>query len=360
MRIGVPKELKNQEFRVGLTPHSVKVLTNQGHEVFIESNLGAGIGYSDETYASCGGILCNSAEEVFSQSELIVKVKEPLDSELSLINEKHTLFTFFHLAGNPSGVKNLLDTGSRGIAYETVTNDQGGLPLLSPMSAIAGQISLTIGNYYLLKPHGGKGVLSTPLDGLTSREVTVLGAGVAGCNAIKVAVNQGSIVNVIDLNESKLNLLKSQYGAKINTFLSNEINIQKCIINSDIVVGSVYVIGKQAPKVILKHHLSCMQQGSIMIDISIDQGGCFESSVPTTHDDPVYRVDDILHYCVTNMPGAVPLTASEALNKATLPFIESMANRGIDNALDASEHLRNGLNFAKGRLIHPSVIESLQ
>ena len=360
MKIGVPKELKNQEYRVGLTPHSVQVLSGQGHQVFFEKNLGSGIGFTDENYIAAGGNLCNSAEEVYSQGQLIVKVKEPLDSELSLINEKHTLFTFFHLAGNPAGVKNLLATGSRGIAYETVTNEEGGLPLLSPMSAIAGQISLAIGNYYLLKPHGGKGVLSTPLEGLTSREVTVLGAGVAGCNAIKVAVNQGSVVNILDLNESKLNELKMLYGDKVNTFLSNEKNIEKCITSSDIVVGSVYVIGKQAPKVILKKNLSCMQQGSVMIDISIDQGGCFESSSPTTHDDPVYTVEDILHYCVTNMPGAVPLTASEALNKATLPFIESMANYGIDEALAKSEHLNNGLNFSQGKLIHPSVIESLQ
>ena len=360
MKIGIPKELKNQEYRVGLTPHSVQVLSEQGHQVFFEVSLGSAIGYSDEDYIAAGGNLSASAEEVYAQSDLIVKVKEPLESELHLIKEHHTLFTFFHLAGNPSGVANLLNTGSRGIAYETVTNEQGGLPLLAPMSAIAGQISLAIGNYYLLKPHGGKGVLSTPLTGMSAREVTVLGAGVAGCNAIKVAVNQGSIVNILDLNESKLNELKMLYGDKVNTFLSNQDNITKSISNSDIVVGSVYVIGKQAPKVIHQSQLTSMQPGSVMIDISIDQGGCFESSKPTTHDEPVYKVDDVLHYCVTNMPGAVPLTASEALNKATLPFIELMANFGVEESLKKSTHLKNGLNFDGGKLIHPSVIESLQ
>ncbi len=359
MDIGVPKEVKNQEFRVGLTPSSVSYLSKQGHRVFVEKSLGSEIGFSDKSYADSGAIICEDPEDLYSKSTLIIKVKEPVENEIPLIRDDHILFTFLHLAGNPEIASKLKDTGVTAIAYETLTSDDGTLPLLSPMSEIAGQISIVVGNYHLLKPYGGKGVLANKIDNIEPRKITILGAGVAGSNAIKGAIKLGADVTVLDLSQEKLDQLDMQYQNNILTKLSNDHNILDAICESDIIIGSVYVTGKKAPIVITKDMLKKIQPGTVLVDISIDQGGCFESSKPTTHDEPTYAIDEILHYCVSNMPGAVPLTASQALNYASLPYVNKLATIGINKIFEDDIHFANGLNLSNGEFTHPSVIETL-
>jgi alanine dehydrogenase len=360
MKIGIPKEIKNNEYRVGLTPDSVKKLTEKNNEVFIETNAGVGIGFSDTDYQSAGAIVLDSASKVYSESELIVKVKEPMPEEFQYLSNQHTLFTYFHLAGNKEQAKELVKTGITAIAYETVTADDGSLPLLAPMSAIAGQIGFVVGSYFLLKPNKGIGVLLDSIGDIEPRVVTVIGAGVAGTEAIKKAVASGAYVKIIDLSEDKLQQLKQTFGEdKIEYIVSTSETIAEALVSSDLVIGSVYVIGKEAPKVITKEMISKMKPGSVLVDIAIDQGGCIETSKPTTHDDPVFIHDDVIHYCVTNMPGAVPLTATLALNKATMPFVEILAKEGINKALEADQHLANGLNMRNGEIIHPAIKEAL-
>ena len=361
MKIGIPKEIKNNEYRVGLTPDSVKKLTEKNNEVFIETNAGAGIGFSDTDYQSAGAIVLDSASKVYSESELIVKVKEPMPEEFQYLSNQHTLFTYFHLAGNKEQAKELVKTGITAIAYETVTADDGSLPLLAPMSAIAGQIGFVVGAYFLLKPNKGIGVLLGSIGDIEPRVVTVIGAGVAGTEAIKKAIATGAYVKIIDLSEDKLQQLKQTYGEdKIEYIVSTSETIAEALVSSDLVIGSVYVIGKEAPKVITKEMISKMKPGSVLVDIAIDQGGCIETSKPTTHDDPVFIHDDVIHYCVTNMPGAVPLTATLALNKATMPFIEMLAKEGITKALESDQHLTNGLNIKDGEIVHPAIKEALE
>ena len=357
MKIGVPTEVKNNESRVGLTPDSVKTLVEKGHEVKIQSNAGAAIGYSDSLYRKSGASILQNAEEVFYAADLIIKVKEPVQEELKFLREDLTLFTYLHLAGNLSQAKKLLETGVTGIAYETVTASDGSLPLLAPMSAIAGQLSMVVGSYHLLKPNNGRGTLISKID---PRIVTVIGAGVAGKEAIAKAILNNAVVKIIDLDQSVLDDLKKIYGNEnIEYILSTPDSIQDAISVSDLVIGSVYEVGKEAPKVIKKSMLHNMVEGSVMVDISIDQGGCFETSKPTNHDEPTFIYDGILHYCVTNMPGAVPLTASNALNKATLPFIHEIAEKGVIKALNENKCLFNGLNIQDGKVLHPGVKESL-
>ena len=357
MKIGVPTEVKNNESRVGLTPDSVKTLVEKGHEVKIQSNAGAAIGYSDSLYRKSGASILQNAEEVFYAADLIIKVKEPVQEELKFLREDLTLFTYLHLAGNLSQAKKLLETGVTGIAYETVTASDGSLPLLAPMSAIAGQLSMVVGSYHLLKPNNGRGTLISKID---PRIVTVIGAGVAGKEAIAKAILNNAVVKIIDLDQSVLDDLKKIYGNEnIEYILSTPDSIQDAISVSDLVIGSVYEVGKEAPKVIKKSMLHNMVEGSVMVDISIDQGGCFETSKPTNHDEPTFIYDGILHYCVTNMPGAVPLTASNALNKATLPFIHEIAEKGVIKALNENKYLFNGLNIQDGKVLHPGVKESL-
>ena len=357
MKIGVPSEIKNNEHRVGLTPESVKILSNLGHQLFIQSNAGNAIGFTDDLYKSSGGNIIDSASEVFELSELIVKVKEPVEDEYKFLHKDLTLFTYLHLAGNPQQAKKLLDTGVTGIAYETVTAVDNSLPLLAPMSAIAGQLSMVVGSYHLLKPNHGRGTLISDID---PRIVTIIGAGVAGREAIAKAIANDAKVKVIDLDQSVLNELEKKYGQQnIEYILSTPDSVHDAVCTSDLVIGSVYVVGKEAPKVVKKEMLQEMVNGSVLVDISIDQGGCFETSKPTNHDKPTFIHDGILHYCVTNMPGAVPLTASNALNKATLPFIIELAQRGVNKALDENMHLKNGLNIKHGEIIHPGVKDSL-
>ena len=360
MKIGIPKEIKNNEYRVGLTPDSVKKLIEKNNEVFIEANAGAGIGFSDTDYQSAGAIVLDSASKVYSESELIVKVKEPMPEEFQYLSNQHTLFTYFHLAGNKEQAKELVKTGITAIAYETVTADDGSLPLLAPMSAIAGQIGFVVGSYFLLKPNKGIGVLLGSIGDIEPRVVTVIGAGVAGTEAIKKAVASGAYVKIIDLSEQKLQQLKQTFGEdKIEYIVSTPETIAEALVSSDLVIGSVYVIGKEAPKVITKEMISKMKPGSVLVDIAIDQGGCIETSKPTTHDDPVFIHNNVIHYCVTNMPGAVPLTATLALNKATMPYIEALTKDGVTKALDSDQHLANGLNMKNGEITHPAIKEAL-
>ena len=360
MKIGVPKEIKNNESRVGLTPESAAKLITDNNELFVETGAGAGIGFADEDYQSVGAIVLDSASKVYAESELIIKVKEPLPEEFQYLTNQHTLFTYLHLAANKEQARELVQTGITGIAYETVTAADGTLPLLAPMSAIAGQIGFVVGSYFLLKPNKGLGVLLDSIGDIAPRVVTVIGAGAAGTEAIKKAIATGAHVKIIDLSEDKLEQLKTKFGEdKVEYIVSTQEAIEEALVSSDLVIGSVYVIGKQAPKVITKDMIGAMKPGSVIVDIAIDQGGCIETSRPTTHDDPVFLHDGVIHYCVTNMPGAVPLTATLALNKATMPYIEALAKEGIAKALESNQHLANGLNMKNGEITHPAIKEAL-
>ena len=360
MKLGVPKEIKNNEHRVSLTPQSVGRLSKLGADVFIEKSAGLEIGFTDEMFVNNGGTILDTAAEIFSNSELIIKVKEPQEEELKYLTPEKTLFTYLHLAGDKQQAKKLLETGVTGIAYETVTALDGSLPLLSPMSKIAGKISIVVGQYFLLKPNRGIGTLLGSIDQIEPRTVTVIGAGVAGKEAIKNAISTGAKVNILDLSVPKLSDLEAEFGKNnINYLISSEERIVECTSSSDLVIGSVYVVGKEAPKVVTKEMLSEMKPGSVMVDISIDQGGCFETSKPTTHDNPIYQVEDVTHYCVTNMPGAVPLTSTLALNEATLPFIEEIVKSGLRKSLSDNEHLAAGVNIMDGKIIHPAINEAL-
>ena len=360
MIIGVPAEVKNNENRVGLTPDSVKHLTNIGNEVLVQDGAGTNIGFTNDIYINAGAKILDSAEDVYKSSEMIVKVKEPIPDEYCFLREDLTLFTYLHLAGDPENAKKLIDTGVTGIAYETVTAADGSMPLLAPMSTIAGQLAIVVGSYHLLKHNKGKGVMIGKLNNIEPRVVSVIGAGVAGTQSISKALDNHALVKVLDTSELKLQKLESEFGSKnIEYILSTSDSVQSAINESDLVVGSVYVVGKEAPKVVTKEMLVSMKPGTVMVDVSIDQGGCFETSRPTTHDNPTFIENDIVHYCVTNMPGAVPLTATQALNKVTLSYIENLAKKGVDKALADDEHLRNGLNIQKGSITHPGVKDAL-
>ena len=360
MIIGVPSEVKNNENRVGLTPDSAKKIVASGHDVLIQKNAGASIGFFDEQYLSAGAKILDSAEDVYKSSEMIVKVKEPIPEEYPFLRDDLTLFTYLHLAGDPENAKKLIDTGVTGIAYETVTAADGSMPLLAPMSTIAGQLAIVVGSYHLLKHNKGKGVMIGKLDNIEPRVVTVIGAGVAGTQSISKALDNHALVKVLDTSQLKLQQLQSEFGSSnIEYILSTSDSVQSAVNESDMVIGSVYVVGKEAPKVVSRDMLKSMNPGTVMVDVSIDQGGCFESSRPTTHDNPTFLENDIVHYCVTNMPGAVPLTATQALNKVTLSYIEDLANKGVENALTDDVHLRNGLNIQNGEITHPAVKDAL-
>ena len=359
MKIIIPKEIKNNEYRVGLTPSSVKQLFNEGHEIFVENNAGIGIGYSNNDYELSGASIVDTRSDLFKKGELIIKVKEPIPEEFQYLNSSHTLFTYLHLAANMSQAKELAKTGVRAIAYETITSDSGGLPLLAPMSSIAGQISIVVGSYFLLKPNKGLGVMLGEFIGIDKRVVTVIGAGVAGTEAIKKALANNAHVKVIDLSEQRLNELRDQLGDEnIEYIVSSRETIIDALSVSDLVIGCVYVIGKEAPKVITEDMLSVMKEGSVIVDISIDQGGCIESSRPTTHDEPIFIKNGVVHYCVTNMPGAVPLTSTLALNQATLPYVSSLS-KNIEMTLESDKHFASGLSIENGRIVHPALQDSI-
>lgn len=360
MKIGVPKEIKNNEYRVGLAPRSVREVIEHGHTVVVQSGAGEGIGVSDEDYVNAGAILVSDAKEVFMQGEMIVKVKEPQPEECLMLREDQILFTYLHLAPDPKQAQLLCSSGCIAIAYETVTDSHGGLPLLSPMSEVAGRMSIQAGAHCLEKAQGGRGVLLGGVPGVEAAHVVVIGGGVVGTNAIRMAMGMEAEVTVLDSSLRRLKELDLQFGAKLNTIYATRGAIEHYVLNADLVVGAVLVPGAAAPKLVKRELLSRMKPGAVIIDVAIDQGGCFETSRPTTHTDPTYVVDGIVHYCVTNMPGAVPRTATFALNNATLPFILDIANRGYKAALLEDHNLLNGLNVYHGHLTHLAVARDLQ
>lgn len=359
MLIGVPKEVKKGEFRVGMAPNSVFELVAQGHQVIVEKGLGAGIECSDSDYEEAGAVVIDSAKEIYETAEMIVKVKEPQPMECSWLHEGQILFTYLHLAADLEMTKALINSRCTAIAYETVTDSRGALPLLSPMSEVAGRLSIQAGAHALEKNRGGRGVLLGGVPGVEPAQVVVLGGGVVGTNAARMAMGQEARVVVMDKSLRRLQELDYQFGSKISTIYATKAAILKYVLEADLVIGAVLVPGGTAPKLVTREMLPNMRPGSVIVDVAIDQGGCFETSRATTHDEPTYVIDGVVHYCVANMPGAVPRTSTFALNNATLPFILDIANKGVKQALREDPHLLNGLNIYKGRITHPAVARSL-
>tara|TARA_Y100000590_G_scaffold422964_1_gene528252 strand:+ start:1583 stop:2695 length:1113 start_codon:yes stop_codon:yes gene_type:complete len=359
MKVGVPKEIKVLEYRVGMIPSGVKELVDEGHEVFVETNAGMGIGMTDQDYIDAGASILSTPEEVFDISELIVKVKEPQLNECNMLKTRQVLFTYLHLAADPEQAAALVKSGVTAIAYETVTADNGSLPLLTPMSTVAGRLSIQAGAYALQKANGGRGVLLGGVPGVKAGQVLIIGGGVSGAHAAEMAVGLGAQVTILDLSSDRLKELSNKFGDKVSTRISSKELINELVVESDLVIGAVLVAGAAAPKLVTIEHVKQMRAGSVMVDISIDQGGCFETSKPTTHAEPTYIVDDVVHYCVTNMPGAVPRTSTFALTNETLPFIKSLANDGWKSALKQDEHLKSGLNVHEGTINFEAVANEL-
>ena len=359
MLIGVPKETKIHEYRVGLIPGNVRELVAHGHRVVVESGAGAAIGMTDAHYEGAGASIAGSPAEVFAEAEMIVKVKEPLVPERAMLREGQILFTYLHLAPDPDQADDLLDSGATCIAYETVTSPSGGLPLLAPMSEIAGRMAVQAGAYFLEKTHYGLGILLGGVPGVDPGKVVVIGGGVVGTHAIHIALGMGADVWVLDRNVDQLRRLWRQFGRPLNTVFSNRDAIERHCIAADLVIGGVLVPGAAAPKLVSAELVSRMKPGSVLVDVAIDQGGCFETSRPTTHDDPIFVVDEVVHYCVANMPGGVPHTSAQALNNATLPYTLAIADKGWRKALEDDPHLMGGLNVHAGRITHAAVAECL-
>ncbi|HRN88643.1 alanine dehydrogenase [Hyphomicrobium sp.] len=358
MRIGVPTEIKSNEFRVGLVPGSVRELTARGHEVVVQAGAGGGIFADDSVYERAGATIVPTADAVFEAAELIVKVKEPLASEIAMLKPHHILFTYLHLAPDPEQARGLLASGATAIAYETVTDTSGGLPLLAPMSEVAGRLSIEAAALALRRPTGGRGVLLGGVPGVQPAKVVVLGGGVVGTHAARMAAGLGAHVSIIDKSLPRLRQLDELFEGRVVTLASTMHAIEDAVLEADVVVGAVLVAGASAPKLISREMLGSMKRGAVLVDVSIDQGGCFETSRPTTHADPTYEVDGIIHYCVANMPGAVPVTSAQALNNATLPFVMKLADKGLA-AFDRDPHLAAGLNVKDGRITHQAVQMSL-
>ena len=359
MKIGVPTEIKAQESRVGLTPISVQELTNHGHEVIIQDNAGFGAGFENDDYEKVGAKIAPSAGDIFNDSDMIVKVKEPLSSEVSMLRENQILFTYLHLSAAPDLTKGLVNSKSICIAYETVTDEYKRLPLLAPMSAVAGRMSIQAGARSLEKPLGGRGLLIGGAPGVNPGSVLILGGGVVGENAAIIAAGMQSKVFIVDKSEERLNQLKSKFGESITTLLSNEIKLEELVEDCDLLIGGVLIPGANAPKLVSKEMIKKMKRGSVIVDVAIDQGGCVETSKPTTHADPTYIVDDVVHYCVANMPGGVPMTSTLALNAATLPFVLKLAQEGYKNALASDANFLAGLNVCQGNITYKAVADDL-
>lgn len=355
MRIGVPKETKTHEYRVGMTPTSARELALRGHEVVVEKDCGREIDLDDGAYEAAGAVVLDSAEEVFALADVVVKVKEPSPPEVSMLRENQVLFTFLHLAPDPELTRRLKDTGCIAVAYETVTDDRGGLPLLAPMSEVAGRMAIQAGAHCLELEQGGRGTLLSGVPGVPVGRVVVLGGGVAGTNAARMAMGFEASVTVIDISLPRLHDLDLRFGSTLNTIYSTRDAIEEHVVAADLVVGAVLIPGAAAPRLVTEDTVRGMKRGSVIVDVAIDQGGCMETSRPTTHADPVYVEHGVVHYCVANMPGAVARTSTFALNNATLPFIVSLADKGVRAAMEDDAHLLDGLNVFRGRVTYEAV-----
>jgi alanine dehydrogenase len=359
MRIGLPKEIKNHEYRVGLTPASVRELTSNGHSVLVQTGAGADIGLSDAQYLAAGATLAASAAEVFEKSEMIVKVKEPQPQECVMLRPGQILYTYLHLAPDPEQTEALIKSGAICIAYETITGPGGGLPLLAPMSEVAGRMAVQAGAAHLEKSKGGMGVLLGGVPGVPAAHCVILGAGVVGTHALQMAVGMGAKVTVLDKSIDRLRQLDLIFGNRINTVYSNVASVEEAVLDADLVIGGVLIPGAAAPKLVTRDMIGKMKKGAVLVDVAIDQGGCFETSHATTHAEPTFVVDGVIHYCVANMPGAVARTSTFALNNATIGHAVTLANKGWKQALKDNVHLKNGLNVAEGKVTYEAVALAL-
>ena len=358
MIIGLPKEIKDNESRVGLTPAGVRTLKDAGHTVFVETRAGEGSGITDDEYRGAQGEILPSADEVWARADMVVKVKEPIAPEYHRMREGQLLFTYLHLAPDAAQTQALLDRRVTGIAYETITNPEGHLPLLTPMSEVAGRMAVQVGAHYLQKPEGGRGVLMGGVPGVLPAKVVIIGGGVVGINATKMAVGLGANVVVLDTNLDRLRYLDDVFGSRIKTLVSNPFTVQEACNSADLVIGGVLIPGASAPKLVTRDMLKTMQRGAVIVDVAVDQGGCIETTRPTTHSNPTFFVDDVLHYCVANMPGAVPRTSTFALTNATLPYAVRLAGRGLAAAVRSDPGLRDGVNTYAGRVTYQAVAEA--
>ena len=358
MKVGVPKEIKSQENRIGLTPENVKILTSNGHEVLVQNNGGFEAGFYNSQYKSAGAKIIDKAEDIFNDSDIIVKVKEPLANEVKMIRENQIVFTYLHLAAAKELAEGLIKSKAVCIAYETITDDNGKLPLLAPMSAVAGRMSIQAGAHSLEKNQQGRGLLLGGAPGVEPANVVILGGGVVGENAALIATGMCAKVYIVDKSEKRLEQLKGIFGNKIIPQLSDKTDLKKLISNCDLLIGGVLIPGAEAPKLVSKDMLKIMKRGSVIVDVAIDQGGCVETSKPTTHAEPTYIVDNVVHYCVANMPGGVPRTSTLALNKATIPFLNKLANNGYKKALKDDQNFLAGLNIYKGSVTYKAVADA--
>ena len=359
MRIGTPKELKNREYRVGLTPQGAQELVRSGHSVFVETGAGEMVGFSDELYESAGCTISTNADELFDSSDMIIKVKEPQPVEIARLQPRHTLFTYLHLAPDPEQTRGLVKSGATCIAYETVADRFGRLALLTPMGEVAGRLSVQAGAKYLEIAQGGSGTLLGGVTGVAPGKVLVIGGGVAGRNAAEMAVGLGANVTILDRSLDRLRELDAFFAGRARCLYSTSAAIEASLLTADLVVGAVLLPGSAAPKVVSAEQISMMKPGSVVVDIAIDQGGCFETSRPTTHDEPVYNVDGVCHYCVTNMPAAVARTSTIALSNATLPYAMALADLGTEQAVKTDPHLHAGINVAHGDIVHPEIVAAM-
>jgi len=359
VRVGIPREIKNHEYRVGLTPAAVRDVVAAGHEVLVETEAGAGIDFTDEDYRAAGAGIAPDPAALFRSSDLIVKVKEPQPREIALLEPRHVLFTYLHLAADRAQAEGLMRSGATCIAYETVTGRNGSLPLLRPMSEVAGRMAIHVGAHYLEKDQGGRGVLLGGVPGVAPARVAILGGGVAGFNAAQMAVGLGADVTLYDISNDRLAEVDALFGGRIKTGYASKAAIASAVARAHLVIGAVLIPGAATPRLVTREMVRTMKRGAVLVDIAIDQGGCFETSHPTTHTDPVFVEEGVVHYCVSNMPGSVPRTSTFALNNATLPFILKLANEGAEAAMRADPHLAAGLNIAEGRIRHPAVAEAL-
>jgi alanine dehydrogenase len=358
MIIGVPKEIKNNENRVALTPAGTQELIKRGHTVYVQKTAGVGSGFSDEEYTKAGGKMIDTAEEVFSQAEMIMKVKEPIEQEYTLIKKDQLVFTYFHFASYEPLTKAMIETGAVCLAYETVERVDGSLPLLIPMSEVAGRMSIQEGAKYLEKPLKGRGILLGGVPGVKPAKVLILGGGVVGTNAAKIAAGMGADVTLMDVNLNRLRYLDDVMPKNVHTMVSNEYAIREMVKDHDLIVGAVLIPGAKAPMLVTRDMLKTMRPGTVLVDVAVDQGGCIETCKPTTHENPTYIIDDVVHYCVANMPGAVPYTSTLALTNATLPYAIRLANQGWKKACQESTELRNGLNVIKGEVVYKGVADA--